>query len=92
MMSLQTAPGIIDSQKSMCRVINESNCPVCLPAGAAVALARTISIGAVTEMLEFYEPDSTSQQADMNVSNMKNNNDSKTPRQSNNMSESDNVN
>ena len=46
---------VISNQHTLCRIINNSNEPIALPKGTAVALARNIHSNDVLEMTDFFE-------------------------------------
>ena len=52
---LTIVPAIINTQNTMLRLVNETDTPVCLNSGTALANARNFNQNAITQFADFYE-------------------------------------
>ena len=54
---LEVPLAIVSSETTSCRLTNPTDTPISIPAGRVVAIARTIVLSNVTEMIDFMEHD-----------------------------------
>ena len=52
---VEIAESVASSQSTLCRLVNDTDAPVVIPRGTAVAVARNVSVNTVTEMDQLLE-------------------------------------
>ena len=55
---LELPIAVVSSQSTVCRLTNDTDTPISIPAGCVIAIARNIVLNDVTEMIDFLDRDS----------------------------------
>lgn len=52
---LEIAPSVVNSQLTACRIVNDTDTPISIPCGCAVAIGRTVPASHIAEYVQFLE-------------------------------------
>ena len=55
---LEIPLALVSSQSTVCRVTNDTDTPLSVPAGCVMAIARSVTVNSITEMIDFLDRDS----------------------------------